>query len=351
MNTEHKVSTKDLVANKKRVTISDVAEEAGVSKQTVSRVINERPDVAASTRGRIKKVIERLGYHPDPIARSMRGSTYTLGCITPNLSDYNFSSIVQAAQAEARKNGFFLLTGSAQSESDVLPLLNEIMNRRVDGLLVINPRDDERYLHLLPLIEQGIPIVYIKNKPVDEKVSAVILDDETGGYLATRHLIQLGHTKIATIQGLPNEECTKGRLDGFRKAFREAGLPFDPGLIANGNWSASSGNQAVKDLLSMGKDFSAVFAQNDRMAVGAIKALRDSGFKVPEDISVIGYDDIPLSSFFDPPMTTIRQPMEAFGRIGAQILIEALNFPAFKPRIVRLAPELITRKTCSAYQA
>ena len=339
------------MANKKRVTISDVAEEAGVSKQTVSRVINERPDVADDTRGRIKEVIAKLGYYPDPIARSMRGSTHTLGCITPNLSDYNFSSIVQSAQAEARKNGFFLLTGSAQSEFDVLPLLDEIMSRRVDGLLVINPRDDDRYLHFLPLVERGVPVVYIKNTPVNENVSAVSLDDETGGYLATRHLIRLGHTKIATVQGPANEECTNARLSGFRKAFLEAGLLFDPRLQVRGDWSATSGNRAIKDLLAEEIRFSAVFAQNDRMAVGAIRAIRESGLRVPQDVSVIGYDDIPLSSFFDPPMTTVRQPMEAFGRIGAQILIEALNNPAFKPRIVRLAPELIIRKTCLPYQA
>jgi len=146
------------VVNTKRVTIIDVAEEAGVSKQTVSRVINDRPDVAEDTRGRIKEVIKRLGYRPDPIARSMRGSTHTLGCITPNLSDYNFSSIVQAAQAEARDNGFFLLTGSAQSDVDVLPLLNEFVNRRVDGLLVINPRDDNRYRHFLHQQNKEFPL-------------------------------------------------------------------------------------------------------------------------------------------------------------------------------------------------
>lgn len=337
------------MAHNKRVIISDVAKEAGVSKQTVSRVINNRPDVADETRTRIKDIIARLGYHPDPIARSMRGNTHTLGCITPNLSDYNFSSIVQAAQAEARNSGYFILTGSAQSDQDVQPLLNEFMNRRVDGLLVINPRDDNRYLRLLPLIEQGVPVVYIKNTPVDEGVSAVSLDDEVGGYLATFHLIGLGHTNIATIMGLPNEECTKSRLAGFKKAHHEAGLQVNLELIAEGDWSASTGNQAIKDLLANGHPFSAVFAQNDRMAVGAIQALRSAGFKIAEDISVIGYDDIPLSSYFDPPMTTIRQPIEEFGRIGAQLLIEALNNHAFKPRIVRLSPELIIRKTSAPY--
>ncbi|MFW5714063.1 MAG: LacI family DNA-binding transcriptional regulator, partial [Brevefilum sp.] len=234
------------MVGKKRVTISDVAEKAGVSKQTVSRVINGRPNVADHTRGRIKEIITKLGYQPDPIARSMRGSSHTLGCITPNLSDYNFSSIVQAAQAEARKEGFFLLTGSASTEQDVQPLLNEIMNRRVDGLLVINPRDDNRYSHFLPLIEQGVPVVYIKNTPLDEKVSAVSLDDEAGGFLAAQHLIALGHTQIATILGLENEECTKGRLTGFHKALQEAGLQVNVRLLAKGDWTASSGNRAIK---------------------------------------------------------------------------------------------------------
>lgn len=338
------------MTEKKRVTISDVAEEAGVSKQTVSRVINDRPNVADHTRGRIKEIIEKLGYQPDPIARSMRGSSHTLGCITPNLSDYNFSSIVQAAQAEARKKGFFLLTGSAPTEQDVQPLINEIMHRRVDGLLVINPRDDNRYYYLLPLIEKGVPIVYIKNTPVDENVSAVSMDDETGGYLATQHLIQLGHTQIATIQGLTNEECTKDRLAGFRQAFQVAGLQINSALVMKGDWTASSGNRAIKDLLNKGERFTAVFAYNDRMAVGAIRALREAGFDVPKDVSVIGYDDIPLSSYFDPPLTTVRQPMEEFGRIGAQILIEALDNRYFKPQVVKLAPELIIRETCAPCQ-
>jgi len=338
------------VTEKKRVTISDVAEEAGVSKQTVSRVINDRPNVADHTRGRIKEIIEKLGYQPDPIARSMRGSSHTLGCITPNLSDYNFSSIVQAAQAEARKKGFFLLTGSAPTEQDVQPLINEIMHRRVDGLLVINPRDDNRYYYLLPLIEKGVPIVYIKNTPVDENVSAVSMDDETGGYLATQHLIQLGHTQIATIQGLTNEECTKDRLAGFRQAFQVAGLQINSALVMKGDWTASSGNRAIKDLLNKGERFTAVFAYNDRMAVGAIRALREAGFDVPKDVSVIGYDDIPLSSYFAPPLTTVRQPMEEFGRIGAQILIEALDNRYFKPQVVKLAPELIIRETCAPCQ-
>jgi len=338
------------MVTQKRVTIQDVAKEAGVSKQTVSRVINDHQDVADNTRDRVKKIISELKFQPDPIARSMKGNTNTLGCITPNLSDYNFSNIVQSAHAEARQRGFLFFTGSAQYEDDIQPLLSEIMNRRVDGLLILNPRDDDRYIHLLPLIEQGFPIVYIKNSPEDEQVSAVCLDDEKGGRLAVNHLLELGHTNIATILGPANEECTSDRLKGYQEALELVGIDLDPELIVQGNWSAQSGSEAVQKLFEQKKNFSAVFAQNDRMAVGAIKRLRQEGLRIPRDISVIGYDDIPLTSFFDPPLTTVRQPMDQFGQIGTEMLVLAIKNPKLSPQIIRLEPELIIRETCVKYE-
>jgi LacI family transcriptional regulator len=337
--------------NKKRITIADVAQKAGVSKQTVSRVINERPDVAPETRERIKALIRSMGYTPDPIARSMKGSTHTLGCITPNLSDYNFSAIVQAAQSEARHHGYFVLTGSAQSEIDVPPLLNEMLDRRVDGLLVINPRDDNRYRHLLPVIEAGIPIVYIKNTPVDEAVSAVCLDDFTGGYLACQYLISLGHKSIVTILGPENEECTKKRLAGFTKALLDVGSETDQRLIIQGDWSAKSGKSAINKLLAYQVEFSAIFAQNDRMALGAMRSLREAGMRIPQDISVVGYDDLPLTSYYDPPLTTVRQPIEKFGQVGIRLLLDVINKPGTAPQVVNLNPTLIIRETCAFFHS
>jgi LacI family transcriptional regulator len=338
------------MAGNKRITISDVARKAGVSKQTVSRVINDKPDVAPQTRELIKAIIKSMGYSPDPIARSMKGSTHTLGCITPNLSDYNFSLIVQAAQTEARSNGFLFFTGSAPSEIDVLPLLNEMMGRRVDGFLVINPRDDHRYRHFLPLIEAKVPIVYIKNNPLAEPVSAVCLDDITGGLLATQYLVSLGHTSIVTILGPANEECTRDRLAGYQKGLSDAALIFDQRLILQGDWTPESGKVAVNKLLDYQVHFSAIFAQNDRMALGAIRALREKGLHIPGDVSVIGYDDLPLTAYFDPPLTTIKQPIEKFGQIGAQLLIEAINKPGIEPKVVRLDPQLVIRETCAPLQ-
>lgn len=337
--------------NKKRITISDVAHQAGVSKQTVSRVINDRPDVAPETRQQVKDLIKAMGYEPDPIARSMKGSTYTFGCITPNLSDFNISAIVQAAQSEARKNGYFILTGSAQTEFDVPPLLKEILNRRVDGLLVINPRDDNRYRHLQPLIEAGLPIVYIKNSPAEEPVFAVCLDDFRGGYLATQYLLSLGHKSIVVILGPENEECTKNRLAGYMKALDDAGMEADQRLIIQGDWSASTGKTVITKFLRYQVEFSAIFAQNDRMALGAIRALRETGLRIPQDVSVVGYDDLPLTSYFDPPLTTIHQPIERFGQIGVQLLFEAVNKPDSKPKTIKLDPSLIIRESCAVHQS
>jgi len=334
----------------KRITIADVAQKAGVSKQTVSRVINDKPDVAPHTRKRIQDLIKSMGYAPDPIARSMKGSTLTLGCITPNLSDFNLATIVQAAQKEAHAKGFFTLVASAASEIDFLPILNEMINRRVDGLLVINPRDDSRYRHLLPLMAEDMPIVYIKNMPVDEHVSAVCLDDELGGSIATQYLLSLGHTSIVTILGPENEECTQKRLAGYAKAHHAGGISVDERLILNGDWTAESGKAAITKLLRYDVRFSAIFAQNDWMAMGAMRALREHGLKIPGHISIAGYDDLPITSYIDPPLTTIRQPIEQFGQIAANLLIDQIKQPHTQPQIIKLEPTLVIRETCAPFQ-
>jgi len=333
---------------KSRPTITDVAARAGVSRQTVSRVINNKDEVSPETRARVLTVIEELGYRPNAIARSMvAGRTCTLGCISPNLIDYTFASMIESAQAEACRQGYFILAGSAPTEADVEPLLEEMLHRQVDGLMVLNPYADDRYHHFLPLVEKGMAIVYLSNTPQGEPVSSVRCDDHEGGYQATRYLIDLGHTAIATLVGPDNEECTLDRLAGYRQALAQAGLDFDPALTTSGDWSAPSGYQATQRLLATGQPFSAIFAQNDRMAVGSIRALREAGRRVPDDVSVIGFDDIPLASYFDPSLTTLRQPMEESGQQAARLLIETIQNPDRPPEQVLTHARLIERASCA----
>lgn len=332
-----------------RPTIKDVACRAGVSHQTVSRVINHKPEVSPETRDRVLAAVKELDYRPSAAARTMvAGRTRMLGCISPSLIDYTFASIIENAQTEARRQGYFLLTGSAPSLTDVEPLLDEMLHRQVDGLLVLNPRDDGRYRHFLSHIENGLAVVYLKDTPNGEPVSSVRCDDHEGGYQATRYLIELGHRAIVTLVGPNNEECTFDRLAGYRQALAQARLDLDPALaVNNGEWSATWGYQATQRLLETNLPFTAIFAQNDHMAVGAVRALREAGYRVPDDVSVIGFDDIPLASYFDPPLATLRQPMAAMGQRSAQLLIEVIQNPTATPQQISLPARLIERASCA----
>jgi len=344
-------SSLEFVLDKTRVTLHDVAAQAGVSHQTVSRVINNSDRVRPETRLKVEDVIEELGYSPNAIARSMvRGNTHTLGCISPNLTDTVFNKIIESAQAEARRQGFFVLIGTAPSEDEVKSLLDELLNRRVDGLMILNPRSDNRYKLLQPLMEIGIPIIYLKNTPGDEQVSSVICDDKKGGYIATKYLLDLGHTKIAIILGPENEECTSDRLEGYQKALGEQGITLDEDLIVKGNWSPQSGRDAAAKLIGSKKEFSAIFSQNDRMAAGAIRNLVEAGYRVPEDFSVIGYDNISLATLIDPPLTTIQQPLIEFGEQAAKIIIDLIKDGNNNTIQVSLNPKLIERKSCTAFE-
>ncbi|MGD2205337.1 MAG: LacI family DNA-binding transcriptional regulator [Anaerolineae bacterium] len=330
-----------------RPTIKDVAARAGVSRQTVSRVINNKGEVSDATRARVLAAIDELGYRPNVAARSIVvGRTCTLGCISPSLTDYTFANIIDSSQAEARRLGYFVLTGSAPTVADVEPLLEEMLRRRVDGLMVLNPRADERYRYFLPLIKKGLAVLYLNSTPQEEPVSSIHCDDRDGGYQATRYLIDLGHKAIATILGPGNEEASDDRLAGYRQALIEAGLACDPDHTIRGDWSATSGYEATGQLLTASRPFSAIFAQNDQMAVGAIRALREAGRQVPDDVSVIGFDDIPLASYFDPPLTTVRQPMQETGERAARLLVETIQNPDRTPEQIAIPARLVERASC-----
>jgi DNA-binding LacI/PurR family transcriptional regulator len=331
-----------------RPTIKDVAALVGVSRQTVSRVINDKGEVHPETRARVLAAIEQLGYRPSAAARSMvAGRTCTLGCISPSLTDYTFAHIIDSAQAEARRLGYFILTGSAPDQRDVEPLLEEMLHRQVDGILVLNPRADERYRHFLPLVEQGMAVVYLNNTPRGEPVASVHCDDHDGGYRATSHLTALGHRSIATIVGPANEEAALDRFEGYRQALAEVALEVEPALVEKGDWSATSGYRATGRLVASGRLFSAMFAQNDQMAVGAIRALREARLRVPDDVSIVGFDDIPLASYFDPPLTTLRQPMQESGRQAARLLVETIQNPQRTPEQISIPARLVERASCA----
>jgi len=331
--------------NPNRPTIRDVARQAGVSHQTVSRVINSSVDVLPETRAIVEAAIEELGYRPSAIARSMaRGSTHTLAIISPNLTDYTFASVIEGAEVEARQHNYFVLSSSALDLQAFQGLVDELVgHRRVDGLVVINPYADERYQH----IPKNFPVVFVGSRSHDENVCSISLDDEKVAYEATQHLISLGHKRIALVTGPMEEDCSQDRLEGFQRALNEAGISFDQSLVFEGDWSASSGSEALAEFVRKGNLPTAVFAQNDRMAMGVMRAARDANLKVPDQLSVIGVDDMPLSSYFDPPLTTMRQDMPLIGQEAVQMLLQILQKNKKEQCTIKLPAQLVIRQSTS----
>ena len=333
---------------RKRLTIAEVAREAGVSSQTVSRVINKRPDVSPETRQRVQLVIKRLGYQPSALARGLASRrTRTLGLITADFSDYFFTQVIAGAEVEARKHDYFFMLGSTernlQDEPEYIRLLTE---HHVQGILFARPSTEPDNRHLLGLLRDGVPVVTTAYHLADADLTVVDVDNEDGAQQATRYLLECGRRQIAMIAGPTTWKSVNDRSQGYRLALEEAGVPYDPGLVAEGDWSYGSGYQTMQEILARGLSFSGLFAQNDQMAIGAIRALREAGRRVPQDVAVVGYDDIPAAEYCDPPLTTIRQPMREVGEVATRLLIQAIEKPEITQGEVVLKAELIRRCSC-----
>jgi DNA-binding LacI/PurR family transcriptional regulator len=255
-----------------RVTIRDVAARAGVSRQTISRVINGSERVSSATEERVRAVIVELGYQPNAIARFMaRGRTETLVCLAPNLTDYTFASVIDGAEAAVRRCGYYLMSSSAPDSNTFASLIAELIGGgHAEGLLVINPFVDDRYMHL----PADAPVVLIGVYAAGHATSSVSLDDPAAGRLALEHLLALGHRRIATITGPLAEDCARERLTAYRQMMAAAGAAVAEGWVAEGNWSAASGFAALNQIMDNASTPTAIFAQNDQMAVGVLRAAR-----------------------------------------------------------------------------
>jgi DNA-binding LacI/PurR family transcriptional regulator len=330
----------------KRATIRDVANHAGVSHQTVSRVINGNPNVSVPTREKVLATIGELGYVPSPMARGLISNrTHSIGIVADDISDQFFARVVAGAERAARARGYYLMIGSVEPEDDERGYLRLMLERRVEGLLLARPSVPLQLSDFTPLVQAGVPIVSVGASRVTGIV--VDVDNRQGGYDATRHLLEHGHRSIATIVGPADWPSSAARLEGYRKALDEAGIRYDSSLVVQADsWGLESGRGAAARLCDGGASFTALFAHSDLTALGAIRQLRLSGRRIPQDVSVVGYDDLPVAAYVDPPLTTVHQPMEEVGALAASLLLDQLTEGAGGVGDDRLLPaELVSRQS------
>jgi LacI family transcriptional regulator len=338
------------MAVKKQVTIRQVAQEAGVSIQTVSRVLNSRPDVSPETRQKIQAIINRLGYQPNAIARGLASRrSRTLGLITADFGDYFLNQVVNGAECVARAHNYFFMLGSTECRAGNQPeYIRLLTERHVEGVLFARASKGSYESHLRTLLQSGVPVVSASFHVPDEKLIVVDVDNVDGGRQATQCLIDHGHRRIAMITGPKNWKAQQDRSKGFYLSLQAAGLPVEPGLVAEGDWYFESGYHAMQAILKRRLPFTGLFAQSDEMAIGALRALREAGLRVPQEVSLVGYDDLPISRFIDPPLTTISQPMREVGEIAAGLLIQEIEQPgSVQQKEGLLKTELILRNSCA----
>lgn len=312
----------------KRVTIKEVAAAAGVSTQTVSRVVNGRPDVASDTREHVQQIINSLGYQPSKIARSLiRGRSYSLGVVSSSIGLYGPSLVLQGIQEAAVEEDYSLMLNILPDAEvfDANQVLREILSYHVDGILWAVPEiGQNRDLIQQALPNLTVPIVFLNTQPRPNLVTAVI-DNKLGGRMATQHLIEQGRQKIGLITGPMNWWEARQRELGWREELVANGRSVDESYIANGDWTPSSGERCIRMLLEWHPEMDAVFICNDQMALGAMKVARQMGRQIPQDLAVVGFDDIPESPYFSPSLTTVRQDVAEMGRQGVKQLLTLLD--------------------------
>jgi LacI family transcriptional regulator len=313
---------------KMRVTIKQVAREAGVSTQTVSRVINERPDVAPETRRRVLAIIDRLSYQPSALARSLiRRRSHALGVVTAGLQYFGPSHTLSGitAQAEAMDYSLLLKEVPRFDTGDVEPILNNLLARQVDGIIwaVSEVGNNRAWLHdRLPGLP--VPIIFLTMRP-RAGLSVAAIDNYAGGRLATEHLLEQGYRRIAHLTGPLAWWEARQRKAGWADVLAEARLPVDDRQWAEGNWSSRSGEQAFRQLLELYPDLDAVFVGNDQMALGVLQVACRRGLNVPSNLGVVGFDGIPEAAYFWPPLSTIRQDLYELGCTAVKQVVHAIE--------------------------
>ncbi len=335
------------------LTLEEIARLAGVSRSTVSRVVNDQPNVRDQVRERVWRVIRETGYEPHAAARSLvTHRTQIIGVIIPEavtilFTEPFFVRLLSGATEACNSNKYYLMLSLFNGPAGQEAMYSRVVRGgHLDGAIVAStPLDDPL---ILRLIEDGLPFVQVGRHP-NEQVSYVDVDNVAAAQMAVEHLARLGHRRIGTITGRLNMSSGQDRLEGYRRALEAHRIPVDEALVIEGDFSEGSGMRGAKDLMSASA--TAVFAASDSMAVGALKTIRQAGLHVPQDMSLVGFDDVAVATAVEPALTTVRQPIERLASMAVEMLLSMLENPSIAQspgRKVALPARLVVRDSCGA---
>ncbi|MCC8067596.1 MAG: LacI family transcriptional regulator [Clostridiales bacterium] len=337
-----------------RATLKQVAEATNLSVTTVSQVLNNRScRVSKENRERILDTAKKMKYRPNQVAVGLvKGSTNTIGLVISDIRNVFFSSLAKGVEDECQRHNWnVILCNSNDRHAKDMQNLRMLVDKGVSGIILgmASESTGEMVQECIDFLEnEDMPYILADRYIENRQVGIVCVDHVRGGYLAADHLLKIGHRTIACVTGPLNLYDSQQRLEGYRKALEEYGVPYNPDLIVEGKYTFESGEQGIECLFQKGYQIDAVFFFNDMMAIGAMKWLQARGIRIPEDLSVVGYDDIFVDEFLSVPLTTIRQPVEQLGCAAAKQLIERKKGDAKKDERITFAPELIERKSVIA---
>jgi LacI family transcriptional regulator len=328
-------------------TLLEIAKHAGVSRSTVSRVMNDHPNVDKETRERVLSVAEQLNYQPNIAARGLAaGRTRIIGLVIPMgvsalFTDPYFPLLIQGISSACNANDHSVMLWLAEPEYERRTIRQILQAGLVDGVILASALMDDPIMEAL--LKRDLPFVMVGRHPTNDQVSYVDVENRNSSREMVSYLLRTGYTRVATIAGPKNMIAGSDRLQGYLAALRERRVAHDPDLIVEGDFTEESGYRAMQRLLPLSPD--AVFVASDAMAVGVLRALREAGLRVPEDMAVAGFDDMPFAAHTDPPLTTIRQPIQRMGAVAAETLIDLIAHPNEQPRRVILPSELVIRSS------
>jgi LacI family transcriptional regulator len=334
------------------LTLEDIAKQAGVSRSTVSRVVNGYPNVREDVRKRVLEVIQNTGYHPNAAARTLASQrSWTLGLVLPHSVSFFFTDpyyppltkgIAQACNQYNYTLALFLV-GTKEDEEKIFPRVAR--KGLLDGVLVqAGHHGDQQIIGLL--VDSKMPLVVAGRPFRSDNVSYIDIDNVNAAHNAVRHLIQIGYRRIGTIAGPAHSTVGLDRKEGYLKALKERGRDVDEALIVEGDFTEAGGYYAMQKLLSAKPD--AVFAASDIMAIGAMRAAREAGLSIPKDVAFVGFDDLPIATLSDIQLTTVRQPVVQFGHKSVELLLDLIENGLHPPRRIIMDTELIIRDSCGA---